>query len=375
MEKWNNKGLCIGEHKLKTPIVQGGMGIGISGRRLACAVADEGGIGVISAVGIGYIGTPFDDNEAKKLMEEKGESLNIGIMRQEIRKAKAATKGLLGVNIMVALSEFEATAKAAIEENIDFIFAGAGLPLNLPRCMKEGTRTKLIPIISSPKAAKLIAKRWINTYNYVPDAFVLEGPMAGGHLGFSREQIDNPEYELSNLLTEVKEQVNNIEEETGEKIPIIAAGGIYTGEDISRLLKLGASGVQMATRFVATHECDADTAFKEAYVKCKKEDIDIIKSPVGLPGRAIKNQFIIEAENGKRQPTKCLRNCISTCKGKESLYCISSALVSAYFGKLENGFAFIGANGYRIDKIIKVAELFEELRCSFEAAEKNGGIV
>lgn len=361
MFNWYGKGLKIGDLHLSTPIVQGGMGIGVSGRKLAVAVANAGGIGVISAVGLGYIGIPCE------IEVKKQESKNISILRQEIRKAKDATKGVLGVNIMVAISEFAETARAAVEEGIDIIFAGAGLPLNLPAALIEGSKTKLVPIVSSARTAKLIAKRWMSHYQYVPDAFVVEGPMAGGHLGFSKEQINDPAYKLENLVTEVVEETKKIEEDTKKKIPVIAAGGIYTGEDIYNMLSLGASGVQMATRFVATEECDADTIFKQAYLDCTMDDIGIIDSPVGLPGRAIINGFLTDAKEGLKNPKYCSRNCIKTCKEEQSPYCISSALINALHGKMENGFAFIGANGYRVDRILTVAQLFEELGEGFRA--------
>ena len=331
------------------------MGIGVSARRLAVAVANQGGIGVMSAVGMGYLNIPCE------IEPHEGDNRNITILRQEIRKARKETSGVLGVNIMVAIREFTETATAAIEEGIDVIFAGAGLPLNLPSCLKEGSKTRLVPIISSAKAAKLIAKRWMTKYNYVPDAFVLEGPKAGGHLGFSPEQIEDADYQLEVLIPQVVEAVREIEAESGKKIPVIAGGGIFTGADIYEALELGADAVQMATRFVATEECDADEAFKQAYVNCTKEDIGIIASPVGLPGRAIQNDFLTKAKAGLKHPKVCARHCITTCKEEASPYCISSALLNAVHGRLEEGFAFIGANGYRIDCITTVPALIAEL--------------
>ena len=365
MFDWNGKGLSVGSLKLPSPIVQGGMGIGISGSRLASAVANEGGIGVISAVGLGFMGRSVKDENLRKLAQKTGETLNITMLRQEIRRARELTKGVLGVNIMVAISEFAETAKAAAAEGIDIIFAGAGLPLSLPECLKKGSRTKLIPIVSSVKAAKLIARRWMNMYQYVPDGFVLEGPKAGGHLGFTRKQIEDPSYQLEELLPPLAEEAERLGREKGKKVPVIAGGGIYTGGDISKMLALGASGVQMATRFVATEECDADQAFKQAYVDCTKEDIAIIESPVGLPGRALMNSFLEEAKAGQRHPKVCTRHCITTCRKTAAPYCISSALINAFYGRMEHGFAFIGANGYRVDKIMTVHELFEELAENF----------
>lgn len=331
------------------------MGIGVSGRRLAVAVAQQGGIGVLSAVGIGHLPISCE------ITPLEGENRNLTILRQEIRKARQQTTGVLAVNIMVAIREFEQTARVAIQEGIDIIFAGAGLPLQLPACLQENSKTKLVPIISSAKAAKLIAKRWMSKYNYVPDGFVLEGPKAGGHLGFSMEQIADPDYQLEVLIPQVKAAIRQMEEETGRQIPLIAGGGIYTGQDIHHALQLGADAVQMATRFVATEECDADEAFKQAYLQCKQEDIAIISSPVGLPGRAIQNEFLAQAKAGLRHPRVCARHCITTCKEEASPYCISSALLHAVQGNLQEGFAFIGANGYRVDRILSVQALIAEL--------------
>ena len=369
MFDWNGKGLSIGDLHVASPIVQGGMGVGVSGHRLASAVANAGGIGVISAVGLGYMGKKLEDERLREQAERTGEIKNITMFRQEIRKAKALSKGsagAIGVNIMVAITEFMDAAKAAVEEGVDVIFAGAGLPLKLPEVLTEGCKTKLVPIVSSAKAAKLIARRWMTTYHYAPDGFVLEGPKAGGHLGFSVDQIEDPAYQLEALLGPVVEEAQRIGEASGKKIPVIAAGGIFSGEDIAEMMKLGASGAQMATRFVATEECDADIAFKEAYVNCKKEDIGIIESPVGMPGRALINNFLKEAKEGLRHPKMCPRHCIITCKETESPYCISSALINACFGNLNSGFAFIGANGHRVEQIVSVQELFDELAEGFQ---------
>jgi nitronate monooxygenase len=244
--------LRIGDLVAKIPIVQGGMGVGISLSGLASAVANEGGIGVIAAAMIG-MGEP--DLAANPV------EANVRALRNEIRKARSLTKGLLGVNIMVALTIFSEIVTAAIEEGIDFIFSGAGLPLDLPKYLKKGSRTKLVPIVSSGRAAEVLCKKW-ERLSYLPDAFVVEGPMAGGHLGLKPEQIFAPEFTLEKLVAEVLAAVKPFEERLGKAIPVIAAGGIYTGADIYKFLKMGAAGVQMATRFVATHECDADMAFK-----------------------------------------------------------------------------------------------------------------
>jgi len=364
MISWNGKGLTIGDLKTRLPIIQGGMGIGISMNGLAAAVANEGGIGVISVAAAGMFESDFDTNFVEA---------NIRGLRQEIRKAREKSKGIIGVNIMTALTNFAEMARTAIDEDIDIIFSGAGLPLNLPSFLKEDGKTKLVPIVSSARAIRIISKRWGEKYKYTPDAVVVEGPMAGGHLGFSRENIDDPDYKLEKLVSEVIEEVKKIEKETGKKIPVIAAGGIYTGEDISRFLELGVDGVQMATRFVTTFECDASDEFKELYINCKKEDIEIISSPVGMPGRAIVNGFIKDLKNGIKKPYKCPYHCIITCKPESSPYCIAFALISAKKGNMDDGFAFAGINAYRADEIISVHELIEKITDEFnKASEKIG---
>jgi nitronate monooxygenase len=336
----------------RIPIIQGGMGIGISLSGLAAAVANEGGVGVIATAGIGF-------HEPDALADLK--EANIRALRREIRKAREATKGILGVNIMVALTDFADMVRTSIEEGIDVIFSGAGLPLDLPKYLKEGFNTKLVPIVSSARAAKAICKRWLQRFNTVPDAFVVEGPLAGGHLGFSADQLECPEFSLEKLVPEVIEAVIPFCEGHKVEIPVIAAGGVYTGVDIHNFLQLGAAGVQMATRFVATHECDANIGFKESYIKARKEDLVIIKSPVGLPGRAIRNKFIEDVESGKRKPFTCPYHCIISCNYKDSPYCIALALINAKQGKLKKGFAFAGNNAYRVDRIVSVKELISSL--------------
>jgi nitronate monooxygenase len=233
--------------------------------------------------------------------------------------------------------------------------------------------TKLVPIVSSGRAARIIAKRWTEKYNYVPDAFVLEGPLAGGHLGFKLEQIDDPEYGLEKLLPEVLIEARRLEDHYGKPVPVIAAGGIYTGADIYRFLQMGASGVQMATRFVTTHECDAAIEFKQAYLAARPEDIVIIKSPVGLPGRAVRNAFIDDVNAGNRKPFKCPYHCIITCDVAKSPYCIALALVNAQRGRLDNGFAFCGSNAHRATEIVSVKELVSALRAEYQEAVRGAG--
>ena len=357
MADWAGAGFAIGDLKIEAPVVQGGMGIGLSMSGLASAVANAGGVGVLSAAGVGVLhggsGNLSEDREA---------------LRAEIRKARALTGGVLGVNIMAALTNFESMAKTAMEEKIDVIFAGAGLPLRLPEWRPAGCKTKLVPIVSSARAAARIAQWWLEKCGCAPDAFVVEGPMAGGHLGFRPEQLDDPAYRLEELVPQVVAVAHGLEAGAGRSIPVIAAGGVFTGEDIHRFLKLGASAVQMATRFLATEECDAAPEFKQALVDCRREDIGIITSPVGMPGRAIRNLFLKEAGEGRRKPGGCPYRCIAACRQEKGPYCITDALVHACRGDLENGFAFVGANGYRVTEITTVGRLMEELAAQYREA-------
>jgi NAD(P)H-dependent flavin oxidoreductase YrpB (nitropropane dioxygenase family) len=358
--------LKIGDLWVKIPIIQGGMAVGISLSGLASAVANAGGIGVIGTAGIGM----FESDLAKSFTEANKRAL-----RKVIRKTKKMTKGIIGVNIMVALSDFHDMVKIVVEEEADLVFIGAGLPLRglevlVPDKLKK-VKTKAVPIVSSSRAAKIIFQYWQKNYNYVPDAVVVEGPLAGGHLGFKKEQINNPDFTLGKILPEVISVIRLYEKEFNKNIPVIAAGGIYTGADIYKYIKLGAQGVQMATRFVATYECDASIKFKEAYLECQKDDLTIIDSPVGMPGRAIKNKFLEEVSSGVRKPFKCPWKCLKTCNFKKAPYCIALALANAKQGKLEGGFAFAGSNAYRVDKIISVRELIANLSEEYEKASYN----
>lgn len=346
------KSLNIGDLTAKIPIVQGGMGVGISLSGLASAVANHGGVGVIAAAGIGRLEPDFFSDFTGS---------NVRALKKEIRKARELTKGILGVNIMTVFSNFKELVEAAVEEKIDIIFSGAGLPLSLPKYLKGSSKTKLVPIVSSVRAFRIICKRWLNKFNRLPDAVVVEGPKAGGHLGFKPDELDDPENALENLVPAVVAESRLIEERYNRVIPVIPGGGIYTGNDVHKFLNMGASGVQMATRFVTTEECDSSPLFKQAYIESKKEDITIIKSPVGLPGRAIRNQFILDIEQGKRRPFQCPYRCIITCDYSKSPYCIALALVNAQRGRLKSGFAFAGTNAYRAKKIISVKELMGDI--------------
>jgi nitronate monooxygenase len=335
------------------------MGVGISLAGLASAVANEGGIGVIAAAGIGMRESDFFTNYLQS---------NTRALRLEIRKARSLTDGILGLNIMVALSNYSELVETAIEEGIDIIFSGAGLPLTLPSYLKANTKTALVPIVSSARAAGLLCKMWLAKYDYLPDAIVVEGPKAGGHLGFKEEQLFDPSYALEKLIPAVLDEVAVYANRHGKIIPVIAAGGIYTGGDMWAFFEKGVRGVQMGTRFVATHECDADISFKRMYIEAKVEDIVIIKSPVGMPGRAIRNQYLDDVVSGLKKPFKCPYHCIITCDYKNTSYCIAGALISAQRGFFNNGFAFAGANVHRIHEIISVKELISALILEYDQA-------
>lgn len=333
------------------------MGVGVSLSRLASAVANEGAVGVIAAAGIGMREVDFYSNYLQA---------NTRALRREIRKARSMTSGILGLNIMVAFTNFSELAATAMEERVDIIFSGAGLPLNLPKFRLAGSKTKLVPIVSSGRAASLLCKHWLAKYDYLPDAIVVEGPKAGGHLGFKKEHIFNPEYALENLARDVIEETGVFAIRYGKKIPVIAAGGIYTGADIRKFMDMGADGVQMGTRFVATDECDADIEFKKMYIDSKVEDIVIIDSPVGMPGRAIRNKYIDDVSSGIKKPVKCPYHCIITCDHKNAPYCIANALINAQKGHFKNGFAFAGANAHKISEIVSLKELMKTLMVEYD---------
>jgi len=350
------KSINIGNLNIRIPIIQGGMGVGISLSGLAVAVANEGGVGVISSAGLGLL--------YRQRSSDFIEACIIGL-REEIGKAREKTKGIIGVNIMVAMSNFADMVKTAVKEKVDIIFSGAGLPLDMPSYLDKDSLTKLVPIVSSGRAARLICEKWRSNYNYLPDAIVVEGPKAGGHLGFKENQIFDEAYSLDILVRDVKTEVQKIEEETKKSIPVIAAGGIYTGKDIYDIMQCGADAVQMGTRFVPTEECDASEEFKQTYISARQEDIEIIKSPVGMPGRAISNSFIDQVKDGKKQPIRCGYKCIKTCDISTSPYCIMTALFNAFKGNFNSGYAFCGSNAFKSSKIETVKEIFAELKRDF----------
>ncbi len=346
--------LRIGNLVAKFPIIQGGMGVGISMAKLAAAVATSGGVGVISGVETGFYRPGYVCNKRQANLE--------GLVEQIKKAREQSPTGILGVNIMVAINNFEETVRAAVRAGISIIFSGAGLPLRLPELVKE-SNVKLGPIVSSARAATLICKYWEKRHDRYADVLVVEGPQAGGHLGFNQEELEHPEeHALEKLVPEVVAAVKPFEERCGHPIPVIAAGGIWTGHDIAHMLRLGAAGVQMATRFVTTHECDASLDFKKEYLRAQPDDIMLIKSPVGMIGRAIKNTFLEHVTAGETKPIRCAYNCLRPCKPKESPYCIAAALIHAQKGELDQGFAFAGVNAWRANKLQSVREIFQELK-------------
>jgi NAD(P)H-dependent flavin oxidoreductase YrpB (nitropropane dioxygenase family) len=347
------KPLIIGNLVAKVPLIQGGMGVGVSLSSLAGSVAAEGGIGVISTAQIGYREPDFDTDPI---------GANLRAVRTEIQKArKIAKEGILGVNIMVATRKYEEYVKAAVEAGIDLIISGAGLPMDLPKLVGSA-KTKLAPIVSSVKSVQVIMRYWWKKYTRLPDAVIIEGPLAGGHLGFHKEQL--ADIEGLHYDEEVRAIIGKVEEmasEHGREIPVIMAGGIYTRDDMEHYLEMGVSGVQVATRFVTTYECDASDAYKRSYIDAKKEDIVIVQSPVGMPGRAILNSFMKKAKEGRIPHGRC-HFCISTCKPDETPYCITEALVNAVKGRIEDGLLFCGANAYRATRMEHVKDIMDEFR-------------
>ena len=355
------KALKIGELTARIPVIQGGMGVGISLSGLAGSVAACGGVGVISTAQIGYRDPEFEKDPIKT---------NLRVIGEEIQKAREIAKGgILGVNIMVATKQYAEYVKAAVKAGIDLIISGAGLPMELPKLV-AGSKTKIAPIVSTVKAARVICRFWDHHYQRMPDLVVIEGPKAGGHLGFSRKQLEEftpvtYDQEIRGILAEVKKYADKY----GKEIPVVVAGGIFTREDMLHAMELGADGVQMGTRFVTTWECDASEAYKQTYLHAKKEDIVIVDSPVGMPGRAIAGEFIRRVREGLTRPKKCPFHCIKTCDYTKSPYCIIMALYNAAKGNLSRGYAFAGANAFLSKKITSVRETIASLQAEFRAAE------
>lgn len=345
------KPLVIGELKARVPVIQGGMGVGISLSGLAGTVAACGGVGVISTAQIGYREPEFEYNALEA---------NLKAVKKEIEKARAlAQGGVLGVNIMAATKSYAEYVKAAVSAGIDLIISGAGLPVSLPELVK-GSSVKIAPIVSTEKSASVLCRLWDRKYQRVPDLVVIEGPEAGGHLGFTKKQLvaftpDSYREEIRKIL----EVIRRYGEKYGCHIPVAVAGGIYDRADMEQALALGADGVQMGTRFVTTYECDASMTYKQAYLDSRKEDIQIVDSPVGMPGRAIANEFI-RKKGEKGIHGKCYQ-CLEKCNPAEIPYCITRALINAVKGKMDEALIFCGTNAWRAEKLEYVKNIMEEL--------------
>lgn len=356
------KALKIGKYEIKYPIIQGGMGLGISWDRLASNVSLNGCLGVISSVGTGYYENLT--HVSRELNSKPYGSDNFyskeGFKALITNARKVCGNAPLACNILYASNNYAKIAKNACELGFNIIISGAGLPTNLPEFTKGFPDVALVPIVSSSKALRIICKRWKQRFNRLPDAVVVEGPMSGGHQGFTYEQCKDPAFALENILPSVVEEAASWDE-----IPVIAAGGVWDHEDIKKMLSLGASGVQMGTRFIGTHECDASDGFKEVLLNAKEEDIKLISSPVGYPARGVKTNLLDLVAKRMGPKINCISNCVSPCqRGKEATkvgYCIADRLYDAWSGKSESGLFFSGSNGYRLDKLISVKELIQKL--------------
>jgi len=354
--------LKIGKYVIEKPIVQGGMGVGVSWDGLAGSVSKEGGLGVVSAVGTGY----YQNSEfAKKLISERPfEAENFyskeGLTEIVKNARKICGDKPLAANVLYAINDYGRVVKDACEAGVDVIITGAGLPTNMPEFTEGYPDVALVPIVSSAKALKIICKRWQKRYDRLPDAVILEGPKSGGHQGFTYEQCAMQEYQLENLVKPVVEEAA-----LWGDIPVIAAGGIWDKNDIEEMMQLGARGVQMGTRFIGTHECDAHDNFKEVLLNAKEEDIELMKSPVGYPARGVHTNLRDLVENKEGPKIRCVSNCVAPCeRGVEAKavgFCIADRLSDAYQGNMEFGLFFSGSNGYRLDKLISVHDLMDKL--------------
>jgi nitronate monooxygenase len=353
----------IGKYEIKHPIIQGGMGVGISWDQLAGNVSLEGGLGVISAVGTGYYKNKSENIHIITKKDKPKDVANFysrdSLFEIFANARKICADAPIACNVLYAINDYGRVVRDACEAGANMIITGAGLPTNMPEFTKDFPDVALIPIVSSARALKLICKKW-KRYNKLPDAIIVEGPLSGGHQGFTYEQCIQEEFQLENIIGPIIEEAK----EWGD-IPIIAAGGIWDKKDIDKFLAMGCSGVQMATRFIGTFECDADANFKNVLLNAKAEDIQLMKSPVGLPARGVMTNLQFSIENKTAPKVQCISNCVAPCnRGHEAKivgYCIADRLGAAYNGDVETGLFFSGSNGYRIEKIISVKELMEKL--------------
>lgn len=346
------QGFTIGELKTRLPVIQGGMGVGVSLSGLAGAVAGQGGIGIISAAQPGYNFEGFEKNPLKANLEAL--AYHIGEAKKKV------VDGLVGVNIMCALTSYAEYVKSAIDNGADLIISGAGLPLQLPELTKN-TAIKIAPIVSSLKACKVLLKSWDKKHQQTGDMIIVEGPKAGGHLGFQRDEILEAENNFDTEVSSIVEFVKEYEQKYEKKIPVVFAGGVYDRDDIEHYVNLGCAGVQMSTRFVATEECDAAEEFKQAYVNASSEDVVIVQSPVGMPGRALNNAFIQRVDKGEKVKIPKCYKCLNHCDMAKIPYCITKALVNSASGNVDEGLIFCGDTVGRINGISTVPEIMGEL--------------
>lgn len=353
----------IGKYEIKHPIVQGGMGVGISWDQLAGNVSKEGGLGIISAVGTGYYRNKSEDVHIVTKKEKPKDVANFynkdALFEIFDNARKICGDAPLGCNILYAINDYGRVVRDACEAGADIIITGAGLPTNMPEFTEGYPDVALVPIVSSARALKLICKKW-KKYDKTPDAIIVEGPLSGGHQGFKYEDCFKEEFQLENIVPPVIEEAKK----WGD-IPIIAAGGVWTKDDIDKFIEMGCAGVQMATRFIGTYECDAHANLKNVVLNAKEDDIRLMKSPVGLPARGVKTNLQFSIENNTAPKVQCISNCVAPCnRGHEAKlvgYCIADRLGAAYNGDEDTGLFFTGSNGYKIDKIISVHELMEKL--------------
>ncbi len=346
--------LAIGRHTATYPLIQGGMGVRISAGNLAGHVGRCGGVGLVATAALGLNSPHFTGHGLR--------GADVAALKDELAKAyRIAPEGVVGTNCMVALSNYDALVRASCEGGAKVIVSGAGLPLGLPGLTSDFPEVALVPIVSSVRAAEIIGRKWSKGYDRLPDAVVVEDPdTAGGHLGEKLENIGNGTYDQYATVRGVKALFL---ETWGADVPVIAAGGIWDREDLVTALEQGADGVQMATRFVCTEECDADPAFKQAYLDSRREDIGLVMSPAGLPGRAlVGNVGRIrqgDVDSGLTCPVGCLKKCAYRDEGER--FCIAQALDRAQRGDVERGLVFCGSNAWRSDRITTVQEIFDEL--------------
>jgi nitronate monooxygenase len=331
------------------------MGVGISGPVLSGTVALNGAVGTIASVGLAVNSPHYNGHNYFEANQEA--------VKDALAKAREiAPDGVLAVNCMIALTDYELHVRSACEGGTDVIISGAGLPLKLPGYTKDFPDVALVPIVSSKKAADLIIRRWEKLYNRVPDGFVVETPQyAGGHLGVTKaEQVNDEAFSLERVVPEL---VEHLEKEIKLDVPVIAAGGIWDRQDMMHAFSLGARGVQMGTRFACTFEGDASDRFKQSYIDAKEEDVVIIQSPAGLPGRALKNPFIRKYLEGHVESKPCIANCLSHCRYRKTreTFCIAQALVDALNGNWEEGLFFCGSNVTRAEKMEHVEDIIKEL--------------